>query len=54
MCLSNRLYECIHVNNRQWFDLEAGVQKTIDFIDEAGRAGCKLVAFPEVCELPAL
>ncbi|KAJ0160110.1 Cyanide hydratase [Colletotrichum tanaceti] len=31
-----------------WFDLEAGVQKTIDFINEAGQAGCKLVAFPEV------
>ncbi|KAI1075560.1 cyanide hydratase [Whalleya microplaca] len=31
-----------------WFDLEAGVQKTINFIIEAGQAGCKLVAFPEV------
>ncbi|KAK8017882.1 cyanide hydratase [Apiospora rasikravindrae] len=31
-----------------WFDLEGGVQKTISFINEAGRAGCKLVAFPEV------
>ena len=31
-----------------WFDLEAGVQKTIAFINEAGEAGCKLVAFPEV------
>lgn len=33
-----------------WFDLEGGVQKTINFINEAGAAGCKLVAFPEVCE----
>ncbi|RMZ68859.1 cyanide hydratase [Pyrenophora seminiperda CCB06] len=31
-----------------WFNLAAGVQKTIDFINEAGAAGCKLVAFPEV------
>ncbi|EEY18377.1 cyanide hydratase [Verticillium alfalfae VaMs.102] len=32
----------------RWFDLEAGVLKTINFINEAGQAGCKLVAFPEV------
>ena len=32
-----------------WFDLEGGVQKTINFINEAGQAGAKLVAFPEVC-----
>ena len=32
-----------------WFDLEASVQKTIHWINEAGKAGCKLVAFPEVC-----
>ena len=31
------------------FDLELGVQKTIHWINEAGKAGCKLVAFPEVC-----
>lgn len=31
-----------------WFDLEAGVQKTISFINEAGQAGSKLIAFPEV------
>ncbi|KAK8041609.1 cyanide hydratase [Apiospora phragmitis] len=31
-----------------WFDLEGGVQKTISLINEAGQAGCKLVAFPEV------
>ena len=34
-----------------WFDLEAGVQKTIDFINEAGQADSKLIAFPEVCKL---
>ena len=32
-----------------WFDLEKSVQKTIHWINEAGAAGCKLVAFPEVC-----
>lgn len=31
-----------------WFDLELGVQKTIHWINEAGKAGCKLVGFPEV------
>lgn len=35
-----------------WFDLEASVQKTIYWINEAGKAGCKLVAFPEVCISP--
>ena len=35
-----------------WFDLEASVQKTIYWINEAGKAGCKLVAFPEVCMSP--
>jgi len=32
-----------------WFDLELSVKKTIHWINEAGKAGCKLVAFPEVC-----
>ena len=32
----------------EWFDLEAGVKKTIDLINEAGQAGCKLIAFLEV------
>jgi len=31
-----------------WFNLEESVQKTIHWINEAGKAGCKLVAFPEV------
>ena len=35
-----------------WFDLEASVQKTIYWINEAGKAGCKLLAFPEVCTSP--
>ena len=34
------------------FDLEASVQKTINWINEAGKAGCKLVAFPEGCITP--
>ena len=34
-----------------WFNLEESVQKTINWIKEAGEAGCKLVAFPEVCKL---
>lgn len=37
-----------------WFNLEESVQKTIHWINEAGAAGCKLVAFPEVCKLPHL
>ena len=32
-----------------WFDLELSVQKTIHWINEAGKAGCKLIAFPETC-----
>ncbi|MCJ1377642.1 hypothetical protein MMC17_000738 [Xylographa soralifera] len=32
-----------------WFNLEESTQKTIKWINEAGAAGCKLVAFPEVC-----
>ncbi|KAK8155217.1 cyanide hydratase [Phyllosticta citrichinensis] len=31
-----------------WFNLEAGVQKTISFIQEAAQNNCRLVAFPEV------
>lgn len=33
-----------------WFDLEKSVQKTVDLIDEAGKKGCKLIAFPETCK----
>ena len=28
-----------------WFDLEVGIQKTVAFINEAGEAGYKLIAF---------
>jgi predicted amidohydrolase len=33
-----------------WFDLEKSVQKTVTLIDEAGKEGCKLIAFPETCK----
>ena len=33
-----------------WFDLEESTRRTIHWIDEAGKAGCKLIAFPELCE----
>ena len=33
-----------------WFDLEESVKRTIHWIDEAGQAGCKFIAFPELCE----
>lgn len=31
-----------------WLDLELSVQKTIHWINEAGKNGCKLIAFPEL------
>lgn len=31
-----------------WLNLELSVQKTIHWIHEASKAGCKLVAFPEL------
>jgi hypothetical protein len=33
-----------------WFNLEESVRRTIHWIDEAGKAGCKLIAFPELCK----
>jgi cyanide hydratase len=33
-----------------WLDLELSVEKTIHWINEAGKNGCKLVAFPELCK----
>lgn len=33
-----------------WFNLEESIKKTIHWINEAGNAGCKLIAFPEVCK----
>jgi predicted amidohydrolase len=35
-----------------WFDLQESVRRTIHWIDEAGSAGCKLIAFPELCQCP--
>lgn len=32
-----------------WFDLQESVARTIHWINEAGRNGCKLIAFPELC-----
>lgn len=32
-----------------WFNLEESVRRTIHWINEAGEAGCKLIAFPELC-----
>jgi len=31
-----------------WFDLKKSVEKTIHWINEAGKADCKLIAFPEL------
>ena len=36
-----------------WFNLEESVRRTIHWIDEAGKAGCKMIAFPELCTLPS-
>ena len=33
-----------------WLDLELSVKKTIHWINEAGKNGCKLIAFPELCK----
>lgn len=33
-----------------WLDLELSVEKTIHWINEAGKNGCKLIAFPELCK----
>ena len=44
-----RKYKAAAVNAEPgWLDLEKSVQKTIHWINEAGKAGCKLVAFPEL------
>jgi cyanide hydratase len=37
-----------------WFDLQKSVEKTIHWINEAGKAGCKLIAFPELCKYSLL
>jgi cyanide hydratase len=33
-----------------WFNLEESVRRTIHWIDEAGKADCKFIAFPELCK----
>lgn len=46
-----RKYKAAAVNAEPgWFNLELSTQKTIKYINEAGAAGCKLIAFPELCE----
>ena len=37
-----------------WFDLQKSVEKTIHWINEAGKADCKLIAFPELCTYSSL
>lgn len=32
-----------------WFDLDESIRRTIHWINEAGQAGCKFIAFPELC-----
>lgn len=36
-----------------WFNLEESVRRTIHWIDEAGKAGCNMIAFPELCTVPS-
>lgn len=33
-----------------WFNLEESVRRTIHWIDEAGKGGCKFIAFQELCK----
>ncbi|KAJ1326173.1 cyanide hydratase [Microdochium nivale] len=44
----NKYKAAVVTSEPVWENLEGGVVKTIDFINEAGKAGCKLIAFPEV------
>jgi hypothetical protein len=47
----NKKYKAAAVNAEPgWLDLELSVEKTINWINEAGKNGCKLVAFPELCK----
>lgn len=44
-------YKAAAVNSEPgWFNLEKSTQLTIDYINEAGKNGCKLIAFPELCK----
>ncbi|KAF2085384.1 nitrilase [Saccharata proteae CBS 121410] len=48
MPASIRQYKAAAVQGEPgWFDLELSVQKTINWINEAGGKNCKLIAFPE-------
>lgn len=50
MVATIRKYKAAAVNAEPgWLNLELSTQKTIHWINEAGKAGCKLVAFPELC-----
>ncbi|CAG8949622.1 hypothetical protein HYFRA_00007855 [Hymenoscyphus fraxineus] len=49
MSATTMKYKAAAVNAEPgWFNLELAVKKTIDLINEAGNAGCKLIAFPEL------
>lgn len=39
---------CVVQSEPEWFDLQGSVKKAIALIDEAGRNGAELIAFPEV------
>lgn len=44
-----KTYKAAAVNAEPgWFDLEESVRRTIHWINEAGKAGCKLITFPEL------
>lgn len=50
MVATIRKYKAAAVNAEPgWLNLELSVQKTIHWINEAGKSGCKLIAFPELC-----
>ncbi|CAK4034847.1 Cyanide hydratase [Lecanosticta acicola] len=49
MVATIKKYKAAAVNAEPgWLDLESAVEKTIHWINEAGKAGCKLIAFPEL------
>jgi cyanide hydratase len=51
MTLVLKKYKAAAVNAEPgWFNLEESVRRTIHWIDEAGKAGCKFIAFPELCK----
>lgn len=51
MVATIRKYKAAAVNAEPgWLNLELSVQKTIHWINEAGKNGVKLLAFPELCK----